>query len=45
VQLASGNYALIENSREFILVPWRPVIARELGREVAGLVRGNGVSW
>lgn len=45
VQLASGKYALIENSREFTLVPWRPVIERELGREVAGLVRGNDISW
>ena len=45
VQLASGKYALIENSREFTLVPWRPVIDRELGKEVAGLVRGNDISW
>lgn len=45
LQLASGKYALVENSREFTLVPWRPVIERELGREVAGLVRGNDISW
>jgi hypothetical protein len=45
VQLGSGKYALIENSREFTLVPWRPVIERELGKEVAGMVRGNEVSW
>jgi Protein of unknown function (DUF3363) len=45
LQLASGKYALIEHSREFTLVPWRPVIERELGREVAGLVRGNDISW
>ena len=45
VQPASGKYALIENSREFTLVPWRPVIERQLGREVAGLVRGNDISW
>ena len=45
MQLASGKYALIENAREFTLVPWRPVIERELGREVAGLVRGNEISW
>ena len=45
VQLASGKYALIENSHEFTLVPWRPVIERELGKEVAGLVRGNDISW
>lgn len=45
VQLASGKYALIENSREFTLVPWRPVIERQRGREVAGLVRGSDISW
>ena len=45
LQLNSGKYALIENSREFTLVPWRPVIDRRLGREVAGLVRGNDISW
>ena len=45
VQLASGKYALIENSREFTLVPWRPVIERQLRKEVAGLVRGNDISW
>jgi hypothetical protein len=26
VQFASGKYALIENAREFTLVPWRPMI-------------------
>jgi hypothetical protein len=45
VQLVSGKYALIENSREFTLVPWRPVIERQLGKEVGGLVRGNDISW
>jgi type IV secretory pathway VirD2 relaxase len=45
VQLVSGKYALIENSHEFTLVPWRPVIDRQLGKEVAGLVRGNDISW
>jgi len=45
VQLASGRYALVENAGEFTLVPWRPVIERELGREVAGQVTDGGVSW
>lgn len=45
VQLSSGKYALIENSREFTLVPWRPVIDTQLGREVTGLMRGNSISW
>ena len=45
VQLVSGKYALVENAREFTLLPWRPVIEKELGRTVTGLVRGDGVSW
>ena len=45
VQLVSGKYALIENAHEFTLVPWRPVIERQFGKEVAGLVRGNDISW
>ncbi len=45
VQLASGKYALIENAREFTLVPWRPVIERQLGKEVAGFIRGDDISW
>jgi len=45
VQLVSGKYALVERSCEFTLVPWRPVIEKELGKQVSGLVRGDGISW
>ena len=45
VQRASGRYALVENAQGFTLVPWRPVIARSLGREVAGFVTDGGISW
>ena len=46
VQLTSGKYAWVEqNSREFTLVPWRPVIEQELGRTVSGIMRGDGISW
>nr|WP_240319062.1 DUF3363 domain-containing protein [Acidibrevibacterium fodinaquatile] len=45
IQLASGRCALVENAQEFTLVPWRPVIARSLGREVAGLVTDGGIFW
>ena len=37
--------ALIENSREFTLVPWRPVLERRIGQEVSGVMRGRDVSW
>ncbi len=45
IDLASGRFALIEDGKQFSLVPWRPVVERELGREVSGLVRAGGVSW
>ncbi len=45
IPLASGRYALVENAQEFTLVPWRPVIERNLGREVVGLVTDGGISW
>ena len=45
VQLSSGKFAVVEQSHEFTLVPWRPVIDRQLGREVMGVVEGGSVSW
>jgi hypothetical protein len=46
IDLASGRFAMIDNGREFALVPWRPVLERAMGREVSGLVRaGGGISW
>lgn len=44
-QLVSGKYAVIENSYEFTLVPWRPVMDERLGRQISGIVRDSGVSW
>ena len=45
VDLASGRFAVVENSREFALVPWRPVLERALGKPVSGIVREAGTSW
>lgn len=47
VQMAGGRYALIENSREFTLVPWRPELEKHIGRQVSGMARGDGggISW
>ena len=45
LDLVSGRFALVEDGDRFALVPWRPVIERELGREVSGVVRGGSVSW
>ncbi|MDE2166256.1 MAG: relaxase/mobilization nuclease and DUF3363 domain-containing protein [Alphaproteobacteria bacterium] len=45
LDLASGRFAVIEKSREFTLVPWRPVLERSLGKPVSGIVRGETISW
>ena len=45
VDLASGRFALVENGRDFTLVPWRPVLERHIGKEVAGQARHDGISW
>lgn len=45
VDLTNGRYALVEKSREFTLVPWRPALERQIGKQVAGVVRADGVSW
>ena len=45
LDLASGRFAVIEKSREFTLVPWRPVLERSLGKQVAGIARGEMISW
>lgn len=45
LNLISGRFALIEKSREFTLVPWRPPLKRSLGKQVAGIVRGDTISW
>lgn len=44
-QLASGRFAMIDDGLGFSLVPWRPVIEKEIGREVLGVVRGDDISW
>lgn len=45
VELASGRCGLVERSREFTLVPWRPALARQLGKPVAGIMRHEGINW
>jgi len=45
VQVGDHRYALIEKSREFTLVPWRPVLDRAIGKPVSGIERREGISW
>jgi type IV secretory pathway VirD2 relaxase len=45
VQVGDRKFALVEHSLEFSLVPWRPVLERQIGREISGVVGGGGISW
>ena len=46
VTLASGRFAMIDDGLGFQLVPWRPALEKELGREVRGVIApGGNVDW
>ncbi|MCW0197621.1 relaxase/mobilization nuclease RlxS [Sphingopyxis sp.] len=45
VDMTSGRHALVERSRDFVLVPWRPVMDRHIGKSVSGIVRDGGIGW
>jgi type IV secretory pathway VirD2 relaxase len=40
-----GKVAIIERAKEFSLVPWRDVLERARGAQVAGVVMDAGVDW
>ena len=46
VQIASGRFAMIDNGLGFELVPWKPALEQQLGRQVSGVaLPGGGVEW
>ena len=46
IERPSGKFAVIERSREFTLVPWRPIMERRRGQSIIGRAsRGGGISW
>src|SRR3546814_10766647 len=45
VDMTSGRHALLERSRDFPLVPWRPVLERHIGQSVSGIMREGGINW
>ena len=45
IERPSGKYAVIERAKDFTLVPWRDTLERNFGREVMGVVSGDGISW
>jgi hypothetical protein len=45
VDLASGKYAIIQKSKEFTLVPWRPEIEQFRGKPLSGTTSSQGINW
>lgn len=45
VDMVGGRYALVQRSRDFTLVPWRPVLDRHVSKSVSGIMRDGGISW
>ncbi len=46
VNLSSGRFAMIDDGMGFQLVPWRPALEQQLGKQVAGVMApGGGVDW
>ncbi len=45
IEASGGRYALIEKSREFTLVPWRPEMDRQLGRPINVRPNGASIEW
>jgi type IV secretory pathway VirD2 relaxase len=45
ITLASGKFAVFENSKEFTLVPWRPSFEDVRGKKLTGKVTGATIAW
>ena len=46
VVLSSGRFAMIDDGIGFQLVPWRPALEQQLGRQVSGvMLPSGGIDW
>jgi type IV secretory pathway VirD2 relaxase len=45
LNLASGKYAVIQKSKEFTLVPWRPELEQFRGKPLSGTAGSHGIQW
>lgn len=45
LSLASAPFAMIDNGLGFQLVPWSPLLERELGKQVSGIAGPGSVDW
>jgi hypothetical protein len=45
IERSSGKFGVIERSKDFTLVPWRPVMQKRLGLSIVGKIGAGGISW
>ena len=45
IDMANGQFALVEKSREFTLVPWRTALEKQIGKQASGIMRADGINW
>lgn len=45
LNLASGKYAVIQKSKEFTLVPWRPELEQFRGKPLSGTAGSESINW
>lgn len=46
VQTGDAKLAIVERAHEFSLVPWKPVLEKQIGKSVFGIMRDGGdISW
>ena len=45
LQLVSGRFAMLEDGLGFQLVPWQPLLEKQIGRHISGVSRDGGVEW
>jgi hypothetical protein len=43
--LTSGSYAIVERAHDFVLVPWRDTLEKQLGKQISGVMRGRDIDW
>jgi len=46
VTVGDARFAIVDRGRDFTLVPWKPVLERQVGKEIGGIMRDDGnISW
>jgi hypothetical protein len=44
--LASGRFAMMEDGLGFQLVPWQPILEKQIGKHISGVMRyTGGIDW